>query len=88
MKLLKFMSINIKHYPKDQSKFALFLNDFFFYVFFFSLLSFVYFLFVCLFAFPRAAPAAYGGSQARGRIGAAAASPCHSQSIASSDPHL
>ena len=31
------------------------------------------FWFFCLFAISRAAPAAYGGSQARGRIGAVAA---------------
>ena len=34
--------------------------------------SFILFYF-CLFAFSRAAPAAYGGSQARGLIGAVAA---------------
>ena len=39
---------------------------------------------VCLFAFSRAAPAAYGGSQARGPIGAVAAS--HSNS--GSEPRL
>ena len=32
--------------------------------------SFIYFSFFCLFAFSRAAPVAYGGSQARGLIGA------------------
>ena len=39
------------------------------------LLSFLFFFFFCLF---RAAPAAYGGSQARGQIGAVAASLHHS----------
>ena len=34
---------------------------------------FIIFLCFCLFAFCRAAPTAYGGSQARGRIGAVAA---------------
>ena len=34
-----------------------------------------YFFFLCLFAFSRATPTPYGGSQARGRIGAAAAKP-------------
>ena len=43
------MSINIKHYPKDQSKFALFLNDFFFYVFFFFLFCLLFIS--CLFVF-------------------------------------
>ena len=36
----------------------------------------------------RAAPLAYGGSQARGRIGAAATSPHHSHSHARSEPCL
>jgi len=35
--------------------------------------SILYFLFFCLFVFSRAAPVAYGGSQARGLIRAAAA---------------
>ena len=43
------------------------------------------FLFVCLF---RAIPAAYGSSQARGRIRAAAASLHHSHSNMGSKPHL
>ena len=43
--------------------------------------------FVCLFAF-RAAPVTHGGSQARGQIGAAAASLCHSHSHAGSKPRL
>ena len=38
------------------------------------------FIYFCLFAISWAAPAAYGGSQARGLIGAAAASLCHSHS--------
>ena len=45
------------------------------------------YLFVCLFIF-KAAPAAYGDSQARGQIGAAVASPCHSHSNARSKPPL
>ena len=36
----------------------------------------------------RAAPAAYGGSQARGRIGAAAAGLYHSHYNMGSEPHL
>ena len=39
-------------------------------------------LFVCLFAFSRASPAAYGGSQARSLIRAVAAGPRHSHSNA------
>ena len=41
-------------------------------------------IFFCLFAFPRAAPAAYQGSQARGPIGAASAGLCQSHS----EPYL
>ena len=41
-----------------------------------------------LFAFSRAAPAAYGGSQARGLIGAAATGLRHSHSHTGSEPRL
>ena len=41
-----------------------------------------------LFAFSRAAPWAYGGSQARGRIRATAAGLHHSHSRVGSEPHL
>ena len=51
-------------------------------------ISYFLFLFFCLFAFSRAAPAAYGGSQARGRIGAVATGLCQSHSNAGSEPHL
>ena len=44
----------------------------------------VFFVCVCLFAFSRAAPTAYGGSQARGLIGAVAASLHQSHSNAGS----
>ena len=40
----------------------------------------------CLFAISRAAPAAYGGSQARGPFGAVAVCLCHSN--AGSEPRL
>ena len=40
------------------------------------------------FAFSRAAPAAYGGSQARGRIGAVATGLHHSHSNTGSESHL
>ena len=46
------------------------------------------FFFFCLFDLSRAAPAAYGGSQARGLIGAVAASLCQSHSNAISEPHV
>ena len=43
------------------------------------------FFFFCLFAISGAAPAAYGGSQARGRIGAIAAGLCQSHSKVGSE---
>lgn len=46
------------------------------------------FFFFCLFAFSGAALAAYGSSQARGRIGAIAAGLCHSHSNARIKPNL
>ena len=45
-------------------------------------------IYIYIFAFFRAAPKAYGGSQARGLIGATAASLCHNLSNARSEPHL
>ena len=51
-----------------------------------TLFLFIYFfIYFCLF---RAAPAAYGGSQAGGRIEAVAASLRHSHSNAGSEPRL
>ena len=46
------------------------------------------FFFFCLFAFFGAAPAAYGGSQARSLIGAVAAGLHHNHSNAVSEPSL
>ena len=46
------------------------------------------FFFLVLFFFLRAAPVAYGGFQARGRMGATAASLHHSHSDSGSEPHL
>ena len=43
---------------------------------------------VCVCVFSRAAPAAYGGSQARGLIGAVAICLHQSHSNAGSEPHL
>ena len=43
---------------------------------------------VCLFAISRAAPAAYGGSQPRGRIGAVATGLRQSHSNVGSEPRL
>ena len=56
-------------------------NTVFFFFFFFS-------FFFVFFAFSRAAPMAYGGSQARGLIGAAATGLRHSHSIAGSESCL
>ena len=53
-------------------------------VFFVCLFCFVF----GLFAFSRAAPTAYGGSQARDRIGAVAAGLCQSHSNTRSEPYL
>ena len=55
------------------------------------LFNFIYlfiYLFFCLFAFSRATPSAYGGSQARGLITAVAAGLCQSHSNAGSEPRL
>ena len=55
------------------------------FILFLFIYLFIYFVCVCLF---RAAPAAYGGSQTRGLIGAAAAGLRHSHSNARSEPSL
>ena len=47
-----------------------------------------FFFFFCLFAFSRAAPEAYEGSQARGRIGAVATGLRQSHSNSGSEPRL
>ena len=49
---------------------------------------FLLFVCFCLFAISRAAPTAYGGSQARGRIGAVAAGRRQRHSNAGSEPPL
>ena len=54
------------------------------YFVYFLKFNFIYFIF-CVF---RAVPITYGGSQARGLVGATAAGLCHSQSNAGSKPHL
>ena len=55
-----------------------------FFIFHFLILIFLIFYFLLF----KAAPAAYGNSQARGQIGAVAASLCHSHSNARSEPRL
>ena len=49
---------------------------------------FLFLFFVFFLAFSRAAPAAYGGSQDRGLIGAVATSLCQSHSTVGSEPRL
>ena len=51
-------------------------------------LIFFFFFFFCLFAFSRAVPVAYGGSQAKGPVGAVAASLCQSHRSSGSEPRL
>ena len=53
-----------------------------------SYLSYLFIYLFCLSAFSWAAPAAYGGSQARGRIRAVAAGLCQSHSNVGSEPCL
>ena len=53
-----------------------------------SILGFFCLFCFCLFVISWAAPAAYGGSQARGLIKAVAASLCQSHSNAGSEPRL
>ena len=50
--------------------------------------GFILFYLFCLFAISRVAPMAYGGSQARGQIGATAASLCQSHSNTGFEPYL
>ena len=64
--------------------FALEVKEFFYYCFF----LFVSLLFILSFYLFKAAPMAYGSSQARDRIRAAAAGLCHSHINTGSDPHL
>ena len=52
------------------------------------MLHYIIYIYVCLFVFSRAVPAAYGGSQARGLIGAVAVGLHHSHSNAGSQLHL
>ena len=51
-------------------------------------ISFFFLFFFCLFAFSRAAPLAYGGSSARGPVGAVAASLRQSHSNMGTEPRL
>ena len=62
--------------------------SFFLFFFFFLFFSFLFFFFLFFFFFSCLLPEAYGNSQARGLIGAVAASLHHSQSNARSKLHL
>ena len=58
-------------------------------VFDFNKIQFInYLFFFCPFVFSRTAPTPYGGSQARGLIGAVDASLCHSHSNSESEARL
>ena len=46
------------------------------------------YIYMCIYIYFRAAPAAYGSSQARARIGAAVAGLGHNHSNTGSEPHL
>ena len=72
------LQLSYGHFPVDAWMGMIFCRKSIFFVFYF------YFYF-CLF---RATPVAYGGSQARGQIGAVAAGLRPSHSNASSEPHL
>ena len=52
------------------------------------IINYYYYYYFYIFAFSRAAPMAYGGSQARGLIGAVAAGLRQSHSNAGSEPRL
>ena len=55
----------------------------------FPILKLIFFcFFFCLFLLFRATPAAYGGSEARGQIGATAATLLHSHNNVGSKPHM
>ena len=58
------------------------------YIYTMFVLCFMFFFLLFLFCLLRAAPTAYGGIQARGLIGAVAASLCQSYSNATSEPRL
>ena len=58
------------------------------FIFCFYCYLFYLFIYFCLFAISWAAPAAYGGSQARGRIGVVATGLRQSHSNAGSGPRL
>ena len=58
------------------------------FVFFVVVFCFCFCFCFCLFAISRVAPSAYGGSQARGRIGAVATGLRQSHSNAGSEPRL
>ena len=72
----------------SHSVFILYHYYFFFLFIIIAVFLFYLFIYFCLFAFSRATTSAYGGSQARGLIGAVAAVLHHSHSNARSEPCL
>ena len=64
------------------------MEDFYFVIYLFIYFCLFVFFVVVAVAISWAAPAAYGGSQARGRIGAVATGLRQSHSNAGSEPHL
>ena len=81
-------SLWVKFRPNFTKSSAFLLLTHFSFLFFLLFLFFFFFLSFCLFAFSRATPVAYGGSQARGLIGAVATSLRQSHSNARSKPRL
>ena len=71
----------------DICNLQIFIAVFFLFFVFFLGNTYLALSFFFLFLF-RATPVAYGGSQPRGQIGAAAAGLCHRHSSAGSEPHL
>ena len=81
----KSLTLFCLQFPSPNSKWFFFV---FVFVFFFCLLSFVVVVVVVIVAISWAAPTAYGGSQARGLIGAVATGLRQSHSNAGSKPRL
>ena len=79
---------SLLQFPFHHRKAGTIINPNFFFFFSFFSFFFVFCLFVVVVAISWAAPAAYGGYQARGLIGAVATSLCQSHSNAGSEPRL